>query len=251
MVFDVSFGEFVVVGAAAFLLLGRKQMAAGAFVVGRGMGRAVGFVNRGREAVGNIVSSQELSQVNNELSEGFRQFSNVRRELQSMRLDPVYTIKSAILSSQNKQTAYTETHQNSPQPASAIDHTKVNFNNDGAMPKFKQFGSGTRVSAQEGSFNFHRDPTPKQVDKEYTNQYLDNKNKHEHNAVEEVPGPKAARRYVNKSVDNLGASISDNQKIPSSSVSEGVDIVLDSIEELRLLEEYEKFAALEGKHKTE
>ena len=68
-------------------------MVAGAFVLGKGLGRSSGLINRGRDAVEKVVSSQELKGVNSELGESFRQFSNVQRELQSIRVDPMETVK--------------------------------------------------------------------------------------------------------------------------------------------------------------
>ena len=92
--FDISLGEFVLIGVGCYFFLGAKHVPHAAHFLGKGLGRAVGFINRGRDYIGEVVKDQRLKHVyNSKLAKGLRQFGDIQRELQSAQINPLYSVQ--------------------------------------------------------------------------------------------------------------------------------------------------------------
>lgn len=92
--FDFSFAELVLIGIGCYVFVGPKHVPTVAHMIGRGLGRAVGFVNRGRDFIGEAMKDRRLKHVyNSELAKGLRQFGEIQRELQSAQINPIYSVQ--------------------------------------------------------------------------------------------------------------------------------------------------------------
>lgn len=96
---DFSTGELIVIGIAAYVFLGPKQVPTVTYYLGKGLGRAVGFINRGRDLIGETVQSQQLQQFyNSDITKGFKTFQKIQSELMSAQINPIETVRCKLYS---------------------------------------------------------------------------------------------------------------------------------------------------------
>mmetsp|Transcript_37278 Transcript_37278/g.57233 ORF Transcript_37278/g.57233 Transcript_37278/m.57233 type:complete len:224 (-) Transcript_37278:524-1195(-) len=81
--FDVSWGELIVIGGMSFVLIGRKDLPKAANIAGKQVGRVVGFIQGGRMRADRFTSDQDLSKLQSDLRMGLRELDAVRSELAS------------------------------------------------------------------------------------------------------------------------------------------------------------------------
>jgi Sec-independent protein translocase protein TatA len=79
--FNVSWGELVVVAGVGLALIGRRDLPKAAHVVGTQVGRVVGLLQGARARADRFAAQSELRQLQNELRSGLRELDAVRSEL--------------------------------------------------------------------------------------------------------------------------------------------------------------------------
>lgn len=79
--FEVSWGELVVVVGLGVALIGRKDLPNAARVAGTQVGRVVGFLQGARARADRFAAQNELRQLQNELRSGLRELDAVKSEL--------------------------------------------------------------------------------------------------------------------------------------------------------------------------
>jgi Sec-independent protein translocase protein TatA len=79
--FDISWGEILVVGVVGAAVTGRKDLPAACRVVGTQLGRVVGLLQGARARADQFTAKNELRQLQNELRSGLRELDQVRTEL--------------------------------------------------------------------------------------------------------------------------------------------------------------------------
>ena len=85
--FDIGLGEVLVTFGVGIAVIGRKDLPIFARAVGRQLGRAVSYVKRSKDSLGNkldqTVGHAELQQVQAELNKTMRELDVVKREIYS------------------------------------------------------------------------------------------------------------------------------------------------------------------------
>jgi Sec-independent protein translocase protein TatA len=79
--FDVSWGELLVLGGLGALLVGKRDLPKAAGVAGRQVGRLVGLLQGARARADRFAARSELRQLQNEVRSGLRELDAVRSEL--------------------------------------------------------------------------------------------------------------------------------------------------------------------------
>jgi Sec-independent protein translocase protein TatA len=79
--FNISWGEILVVGVVGAAVTGRKDLPAVCRVVGTQLGRVVGLLQGARARADQFTAQNELRQLQNELRSGLRELDQVRTEL--------------------------------------------------------------------------------------------------------------------------------------------------------------------------
>lgn len=79
--FDVSWGELVVVSAVGLAMIGRQDLPRAARTAGQSVGRIVGLLQGARARADRFTAHNELKQLQNELRGGLRELDAVKSEL--------------------------------------------------------------------------------------------------------------------------------------------------------------------------
>lgn len=79
--FDVTFGEFMLVGAVGFFLIGKQDLPKAFHMAGKYTGRMVGFLQGARVRAERFAAESELKQLHNEFRSGLRELDLVKSEL--------------------------------------------------------------------------------------------------------------------------------------------------------------------------
>ena len=79
--FDVSWGELLVVTGLGFALVGKKDLPKAAGFVGTRVGRVVGLLQGARARADSFAQQTELQQLHNELKSGLRELDAVKSEM--------------------------------------------------------------------------------------------------------------------------------------------------------------------------
>lgn len=79
--FDITFGEFMLVGGVAIFFIGKQDLPKAFYFVGRYTGRMVGFIQGARVRAERFAAESELKQLHNEFRSGLRELDFVKSEL--------------------------------------------------------------------------------------------------------------------------------------------------------------------------
>ena len=79
--FNVSWGELVVLAGISLAVIGRRDLPKVAFVAGTQIGRIVGLLQGARARADQFAAQSELKQLQNELRSGLRELDAVKSEL--------------------------------------------------------------------------------------------------------------------------------------------------------------------------
>ena len=79
--FDISWGEIIIVGGVAVALTGRRDLPAVCRYAGTKLGRVVGLLQGARARADQFAGQNELRQLQNELRSGLRELDQVKTEL--------------------------------------------------------------------------------------------------------------------------------------------------------------------------
>eukprot|EP00924_Labyrinthula_sp_SR-Ha-C_P015714 snap_masked-scaffold_4-processed-gene-7.38-mRNA-1 protein AED:1.00 eAED:1.00 QI:0/-1/0/0/-1/1/1/0/176 len=141
--FDISLGEFVIIGAAAYALLGPAQLTAGAYTLGRSLGRAVGFINRSRDLLAKSVKEQSEITHNTALSRNLKDFEQFSQEVQNIYINPIQTVQSAMREAQ-----YQSSSTMQKLPPMNNEKKKVPAENVNSIPNFPKRKTAKEKSLQ-------------------------------------------------------------------------------------------------------
>jgi Sec-independent protein translocase protein TatA len=83
--FDISFGEFVFVVAAASWLVGRRDLPIATKYGGKALGRAIGYMMRLRTTVEELTAgSNEMNTLRQDMKQGYEEFNRVSMEVRNV-----------------------------------------------------------------------------------------------------------------------------------------------------------------------
>ena len=85
--FDISFGELLVVVTGAGLLLGRREIALGSKLLGNGIGRIIGTLQGMKIKYDNKTKGTKLQSLHREVRQGINDVSTIGYDLSSLSLN--------------------------------------------------------------------------------------------------------------------------------------------------------------------